>query len=117
MIWLILKRVGTVVITWLSHRSVLELAFMAMVAVAAIQTIRVGAEQRHSAKVERQLSKTVAQLQAISSKRNEQRQVTTERIRVVTRTIRDADGKAKAIEQAPLPGNCKTPREVLRADL
>lgn len=117
MIWLILKRVGTVVITWLSHRSVLELAFMAMVAVAAIQTIRVGAEQRHSAKVERQLSKTVAQLQAISSKRNEQKAETQERIKVVTRTIHDADGKAKVIEQAPLPGQCRTPQQVLDADI
>jgi predicted negative regulator of RcsB-dependent stress response len=58
-----------------------------------------------------------AKLDAISSKRNEQKIETAERIKVVTRTIHEADGKARVIEAAPLPGNCKSPKEVLNADI
>lgn len=58
-----------------------------------------------------------AQLQAITTKRNEQHAETAERIKVVTKTIHDADGRAKVVEAAPLPGNCATPSQVMRADL
>jgi hypothetical protein len=58
-----------------------------------------------------------AQLKAISTKKNEQKQVTGERI-VETRIIyRDADKKAVAIEQAPTAPGCKTPAEIMGADL
>jgi hypothetical protein len=60
-----------------------------------------------------------AQLQAISSKRNEQKVETQERIKVVTRTIHDADGKAKEVETQPLPERCHgvTPSGVRNADV
>jgi hypothetical protein len=51
------RSVATAVLTWLSHRSFWQLAFGAALIFAGIQTIRVKAEQRHSAKVEAQLGK------------------------------------------------------------
>lgn len=56
-------------------------------------------------------------LQQISDKRNEQKIITRDRIKVVTKTIHDADQKAKVIETAPLPGGCRTPSQVLDADV
>jgi hypothetical protein len=58
-----------------------------------------------------------AKLDAISTKRNEQKRETGERIKVVTRTIHDAEGRAEKVERAPLPGNCRSPQEVLDADI
>jgi hypothetical protein len=111
------RSVATAVLTWLPHRSFWQLAFGAALIFAGIQTIRVKAEQRHSTKVEAQLGKAAAELNAISSKKNDQAVVTRDRIKIVTQRIHDADGKARAVEQAPLPGNCKTPPEILQADL
>jgi hypothetical protein len=67
----------------------------------------------------RQYDTVHAQLQAISSKRNEQKVETQERIKVVTRTIHDADGKAREVETQPLPEQCHgvTPSAVRQADL
>jgi hypothetical protein len=67
----------------------------------------------------RQYDTVHAQLEAISSKRNEQKVETQERIKVVTRTIHDADGKAKEVEAQPLPEQCHgvTPSGVLHADV
>jgi hypothetical protein len=74
-------------------------------------------ERRGHAKAKERIVELVNKLNEISSKRNDQRETTTERIRVVTRTIGAADRVAKKIEAAPLPGQCKTPSEVLQADL
>jgi glucose-6-phosphate-specific signal transduction histidine kinase len=79
--------------------------------------LRLGLEIRHAHKLETQLAKATAQLNAITTARDTQKATTTERIKVVTRTIHDADGRAKVIEQSPLPGECRTPSAVLRADL
>lgn len=56
-------------------------------------------------------------LNAISSKRNEQKVVTRDRIITVEKQIRHADDQAKVIEQAKLPGQCRTPPEIMGADL
>lgn len=74
-------------------------------------------ERAHSAKQAEQIVKLTDQLKAISTKRNEQKSETTERVRTVVRTVHDADGRAKAIEAEPLPGNCATPKAVLDADI
>lgn len=74
-------------------------------------------ERAHSAKQATQIAKLVAQLDAISTKKNEQKAETQTRIVTVTKTIYDADGRAKVIEAEPLPGECKTPPAVMKADL
>jgi hypothetical protein len=52
-----------------------------------------------------------------SSKKDEQKATTAERIKVVTRTIHDADERAKVVEKALPPGDCKTNAQVMGADL
>lgn len=110
-------RVITGVITWLSHRSFWQLVSMALCALLLVQHFALASEKRHSAKVEKQLQVATAELQRISSKRNEQKQVTQQNIKTVVRTIHDADERAKKIESAKLPGECRTPSEVLQADI
>jgi hypothetical protein len=58
-----------------------------------------------------------AQLDAISSKRDVQRQVTRDNIKVVTRVIHDADDRARVVETAPVPQGCRTSQQVLDADI
>jgi hypothetical protein len=117
MVWLtvlgIAKRIGA----WLTSLSFWQLACIGLALFAGVQTLRLGAEQRHAHKVEAQLSKAVEKLNAISSKRDQQKRETGERIATIKKQIRHADDQAKVIEQAPLPGNCKTPPEVMGADL
>ena len=79
--------------------------------------LRLGIEIRHAHKVEAQLAKVTAQLNAITSARDTQKAETAERIKVVTRTIHDADQRAKVAEQAPIEPGCKTPKAVLNADI
>jgi hypothetical protein len=81
-------------------------------------------EQRHSAKLSAQLVKCAEvrdnykrHLDGISTKRNEQQVGTRDRIVEVTRTIKSADERAKVVETAPPPGECKTSQAVLGADL
>lgn len=114
---LVAGRVITSVATWLSHRSFWQIVSMALCAALAVQYLSLKSEQRHSAKVEAQLAKAVGELHRISSVRNEQKRETSERIKVVERTIREKEREAERVEQAPLPGNCQSPSEVMRADL
>lgn len=74
-------------------------------------------EQRHSAKLQGQVVKLSSELQRISTKRNEQKEVTTQTIEKVVVEYREAEKRAERIEAAPLPGNCATPREIMGADL
>jgi hypothetical protein len=90
---------------------------MGLAVLLVVQTVRVKSEQRHSAKVEKQLSKATDELNRISSKRDTQKQTTGENIKVVVRTIHDAEGRAKVVETAPAAPNCKTNQSVLGADL
>ena len=110
---MILKRIGA----WLASLSFWQVIALGLALFAGIQTMRVWAEQRHSAKVEAQLAKAVQQLRDISTRRNEQKAETNKRIIVVREKIRHADDEARKIEQAPLPGQCRTPDAVLQADL
>jgi hypothetical protein len=74
-------------------------------------------ERIHSHKLNERVVSLTAELNEISSKKNEQQVVTREKIKVVLQKTREADDQAKKIEQAPLPGECKTPKEILDADI
>lgn len=102
---------------WLCHRSFWQLMFGAALIFSGIQTLRVRAEQRHTRKVESQLSKVEAQLKSISSARDTQKAVTKTNIQTVTKIIHEADGRARIVEQAPPAAGCKTKPEVMGADL
>jgi hypothetical protein len=58
-----------------------------------------------------------AELQRISSAKDEQKVITRDRIVVAERVVKQADDRAKRIEAAPLPGQCKTPEAIMGADL
>lgn len=85
--------------------------------VCIVLGIALKVERVHTVKQAAQIVKLNAELQRITTAKNEQRSETAERIKVVTRTIHDADGKARVVEQAPLPGQCRSPSAVLQADL
>ena len=79
------------------------------------------ADARHDRDAwEKQYRAIKTQLDGISSKRDEQKIVTRDNIKIVTRTIHDADGKAREVEQQPIPqSECHgvTPSGVRGADL
>jgi hypothetical protein len=109
---------------WLSKLSLAQLACVILTIACLFLFVANRAEKRHSAKVEAQLAKAIStaeaykrELYAISNKRNEQQVVTRDRIVEVTRTIKSADERAKVVETAPPPGECKTSPAVLGADL
>jgi hypothetical protein len=102
---------------WLKHATFLQVACIALALFAGIQTLRVSAEKRHSAKVEQQLARSIAELNRLTSAKNTQRTITKTNIVTVTKRIHDAEERAKIVETAPLPGNCKTPPEIMGADL
>jgi len=58
-----------------------------------------------------------AQLQATTTAKDNQKVITRDRIKVVTKTVHDADQRAKVVENAPAAPACKTKPEVLQADL
>ena len=70
-----------------------------------------------SAKLQAQVVSLNAELTKLSTAKNEQQIVTRDNIKVVTKLVHDADGKAKAVEQAPVPGGCVTKPEVMNADI
>jgi hypothetical protein len=114
-----LRLAGGGIVTWLSHRSFWQLVCLALACLAVVQhfTIADARHDRDSYRAQRDYYKQ--QLDAISSKRDEQKVVTRDNIKVVERTIHDADGKAKEVETQPLPEQCHgvTPSGVRNADV
>jgi hypothetical protein len=79
--------------------------------------LALGVVDRRADKWEAHAGKLSAELNRISTEKNEQK-VRTERIVVeVEKERQGADKIAKRIEAAPLSGKCETPREILGADL
>lgn len=119
----VVKAVGE----WLSRRSLGELCSIALV----LMLVWLIPNRNHWKSVAEQRQTELnnaaitigaykAQLDALSSKKNEQKIQTQTRIVSVTRTIHDADERAKKIETAPIaPTSCHgaTPKVVLGADL
>lgn len=85
--------------------------------VCVVLGIALKLEQIHSAKLQTQVTNLSVQLERISTAKNDQKAVTQERIKVVEKRVHDADSTARKIETAKSPGNCKTPKEILDADL
>lgn len=94
-----------------------EIACLGLAGLCLFLKLSLASEQRHSAKVEGQLVKAAAELQRISTKRDEQKAVTRDTIKEAETVTREADKVAERIEAAPLPGQCKTPTAILEADL
>lgn len=104
-------------LAWLSHRSFWQLAFGAVAIFALIQHFELGHVRKEAVNYSRQRDAYKAQFDAISTRKNEQKIVTRDRIVTVIKTLKGADQRAKAVEAAPLPGECKSPPEIMGADL
>src|SRR4051812_39016630 len=111
------KSVFGAVLAWLSKRSMAELACIALALVCAVEFVALKAEKRHSAKLQAQVSKLNGELQRISTAKNEQRETTKVNIAKADNGRKRAETIARRIEAAPLPGNCRTPSEIMGADL
>jgi Tfp pilus assembly protein PilN len=116
-IWAAIQRIGASALSFLGKLNIWQLLLIAALLVAGVQTVRLKSEQRTNAKLQTQVSKLNERLTSISTARDTQKAITRTNIVTVTKTIHDAEGKAKQVETAPLPGNCKTPKEVLNADI
>jgi hypothetical protein len=109
--------IGKALLSWLSKRSLAEIACIILGLACLVLVIGNRAEKRHSAKLQAQVVSLNAELTKLSTAKNDQKVITAEKIKVVLQNNRDADGRARKIEQAPVPGGCKTKPEVLQADL
>ncbi len=85
--------------------------------VALLLALALHMERRHSGKLRGQLAAATAELQRISTAKDEQRVITRDRIVEVERMADNADRFADRIERAPLPGNCETPEAILGSDI
>jgi len=97
---------------FLKGASAWQLIALGLAVFALVQHFQLAGERRHSAKVEAQLAKVTVQLQRISSVKNVQKRETVNRIEHTRVIIKQADERAKVVEQAPLPGNCEQPQAV-----
>jgi hypothetical protein len=113
--WLLLAAKGA--LGWLSKRSLAEIGCIALGIACAALIVANRAEKRHSEKLQARVNTLSIQLQRISDARQSQKQTTAEKIKVVTRTLHDADERAQAVEKAPPAANCRTKPEVMGADL
>jgi hypothetical protein len=106
-----------VVWTWLCHRSFWQLVCMALIVLILVQHLELVHARKTIAGCEKRYSAVNAELAKLTSAKNDQQAVTVERIKVVTKTIHDADQRAKAVETAPPAKDCRTKPEVMGADL
>jgi hypothetical protein len=92
----------------------------ALLALLAVQTVRIEGFKIWPFSVtglKAELADVKAELKRVSDAKNVQKRETKERIKVVERVIRDADGRARTVEQAPPAPECRTKPEILQADL
>jgi hypothetical protein len=102
---------------WLCHRSFWQLTTMAACLYIGVQYFELRHERSVSTDYRKQRDGYKAQLDKISTAKNDQAAVTKDRIVTVTRIVHDAEGRAKVVESAPLLGSCKTPPAIMGADL
>jgi molybdenum cofactor biosynthesis enzyme MoaA len=105
-------------VSWLSKRSLAEIGCLLLAVIALVEFIQVKAEKRHSAKVEDQLRKcSEVQKRLQAESKAQQKQVSEVHTRYVKVTQPEVEKRVKRIEDAPNPPDCKTPNEVLQADV
>lgn len=105
------------IVNRLSKLSLAQIVAALLAICCTVQFVALKMEKRHSAKVGLQLARANAELARISTAKNDQQRETTERIKIVERTIHDADGRARIVETAPPAPDCKTNPAVMGADL
>jgi hypothetical protein len=76
----------------------------------------VGLQEKYDVAIDK-VREARAELKRISDARNEQAERSKDNIEQAERGNKEADDRARKIEEAPLPGQCATPREILESDL
>lgn len=102
---------------FLKSLSFWQLVSLGLAGFALVQHFELAHSRAEAAKLTQQLTKVVTQLQNISTRRDTQKVVTRDNLKVVTKVVHDADEVAKKVETAPPAPNCKTNQAVLGADL
>jgi hypothetical protein len=93
-------------------------ALILLGALLAIQTVRLGYRSNQLEKERINSNELRAELKAISTKKNEQKAETSERIKQAETNQRDAAPIVKIIREAPIGPNCFTPGiEILRNEI
>lgn len=85
-----------------------------LVAALVVQTLRLDAAQERAKRYKAEIAEMKDRAKAEA---NRQKQVTADNIAKTRDRIVKVEVPAKRVENAPLPGNCQTPREILEADL
>ena len=116
--WAFVKNAAGGLFGFLKSLNGWQLVCLALALFGAVQTVRVWSEQRHSAKVEKQLSETVALVNQLRAQSKQQQQTVTKTIdHYITVTKPEVRTIVQKIESAPLKGGCQTPDLVMRADV
>jgi hypothetical protein len=100
-------------------RSHWKLAVLAiLLGIIAVQTIRVGNQARRADRAEFHLREARAELVRISTAKDEQSRETDRNISKARDNEAEAGRVAERIRNAPIePGACKTPVEIMRAEI
>ena len=116
--WAFVKNAAGGLFGFLKSLNGWQLVCLALALFGAVQTVRVWSEQRHSAKVEKQLSETVALVNQLRAQSKQQQQTVTKTIdHYITVTKPEVRTIVQKIESAPLKGGCQTPDAVMSADV
>jgi hypothetical protein len=104
--WLLLAR---------SHWKLVGIGLLCLA--LAVQTLRLGHRSNQLEKERIASNELRAELKRISTAKNEQAKRTEGNIEQAERGNKEADDRARKIEEAPTAPDCKTPPEILGADL
>lgn len=117
-IWAVIQRIAGSALSFLGKLNIWQIGCIALALFAGVQTLRLHSEQRHSAKVEQQLTKVTGEIKRLAGQSKvQQRQATKTIDHYITVTKPEVHTQVEKIKSAPLPGNCKTPQAVMGADV
>ena len=83
----------------------------------AVQTVRLERSERRADRVTFQLNEAREALREADRKSREAKKETDRRIEALRKRLGEADGLAERVENAPLPGNCRTPESIRSLDI
>jgi hypothetical protein len=95
----------------LKHWKLVALALLVLA--IGVQTIRLSGAERRADRAEFHLREARAELQRISSAKNQQGETTDRNISKARDNEAEAGRVAERIRNAPIESGCKTPREIL----
>jgi type II secretory pathway pseudopilin PulG len=95
-----------------------RLAGLALLILAlGVQTLRLGNAQDKAERFKAERNAARAELVAISTAKDEQKAETGRNIEKARGRSKGAEPIARRIEAAPLPGQCRTPAEIMELDI